>query len=332
MRQVISYRLAMMLVIYHSLAKSGEAFGSNPLASIFQKSNQGPSQQMRESRHRGSAWTFMSTSTIYCLRGGSTTALAAARKAGSSAIHTASKHPWLQAVWTWIVSLCHILRRDFNNLNSNQRFMMMGVLVFGVYIGRSLSSLTLSRFTNVADIPTKFFGPSAPYLTGRAVSISDGDTFRFYHTPTPFHQSTLNKKKQRLSDHTLLIRICTIDAPETSKFGKPGQPFGEEAKKELQRLIENQIIQVRLLSKDQYGRAVGQAFVPQRLLVQKRKGVDEILLRAGLAEVYQGMGAVYGPKGKEEYLRLEAEARKAKKGIWSTSKRESAAEYKRRTK
>jgi micrococcal nuclease len=241
----------------------------------------------------------------------------------------------VKAVWAWMVALWKTTRVEIQSLNSNQQWIMLVVFLVGIQLGRSLSFLAFKRFKDAVDIPTKYFGPTAPCLTGRAVSVSDGDTLRFYHTPTPFHTSTLNKKTQKLAESTLPVRLCSIDAPETSKFGKPGQPFGAEAKEELQKMIGNRIIQIRLLSKDQYGRAVGQVFVPRRfplMLLQRRRGVDEILLQAGLAEVYQGMGAVYGSKGKDAYLQMEEQARKAKKGIWSQSKRESAAEYKRRTK
>ena len=158
--------------------------------------------------------------------------------------------------------------------------------------------------------------------------MSDGDTLRLLHTPTLFHPKTLDKKTKKLAESTLPIRVCTIDTPETSKFGKTGQPFGVEAKEELQRLVENKAIKIRLLQKDQYGRAVAQVIAPRT----GGKGVDEILLKAGLAEVYQGMGAVYGPLGKDKYLALEEEARSARKGIWSQTNRESAADYKKRTK
>jgi endonuclease YncB( thermonuclease family) len=60
--------------------------------------------------------------------------------------------------------------------------------------------------------------------------------------------------------------------------------------------------------------------------------MDERMLKEGLAEVYVGGGAVYGPKRKEAYIEMEDKAKKARKGIWSSKKRESAAEYKRRTK
>lgn len=274
-------------------------------------------------------------------RGGSrstttSTSLEAAKNASASAIQKAWDHPVVQAVSTWLVTLWSIIYQEIQALSTKQRWIMAGVFLVGLQMGRSLSSLTWQRFKDAVDIPTKFLGPTAPCLKGRAVSVSDGDTLRFYHRPTIFHKSTFDRKTQKLSEHTLPIRICTIDTPETAKFGKSGQPFGEEAKTKLQDLIENKMILVRLLSKDQYGRAVGQVYAPSRIPLllwgQRRRGVDEIMLQAGLAEVYQGMGAVYGTKGKDQYLQLEQVARQAKKGIWSQSQRESAAEYKKRTK
>lgn len=285
----------------------------------------------------GDSNNLSATTTIYRLRGGaaSSTALEAARKATSSALQK-NIHPWVQAAWAWFLALWKTTRTELQALNANQRWIFLTVFLVGIQLGRALASSTFRRFQDAVDIPTKFYGPNAPCLTGRAVSVSDGDTLRFYHTPTLFHKSTFDKKKQKLSECSLPVRICTIDTPETSKFGKPGQPYGEEAKKELQKLVDQKMIEIRLLSKDQYGRAVAQVFVPRKIpllrRLQRRVGVDEVLLQAGLAEVYQGMGAVYGSKGKEEYMKLEEEARQAKKGMWSQSRRESAAEYKRRTK
>ena len=84
------------------------------------------------------------------------------------------------------------------------------------------------------------------------VSVSDGDTVPFYHAPL-FHSSHLHKN-QKMSEVALPIRICTIDTPETAKFGKEGQPFGEQAKKNLQDIADQKIVSIRLLAKDQYGR------------------------------------------------------------------------------
>ena len=140
-----------------------------------------------------------------------------------------------------------------------------------------------------------------------------------------------------MSEYALPVRICTIDTPETPKFGKPGQPFGIEAKEALKALLENKKIGMRLLQTDQYGRAVAQVFAPGPLswlpgFLRSETMVDEHMLQAGLAEVYVGGGAVYGPQGLDKYLEMQAEAKSNKLGIWSQGKRESAAEYKKRTK
>lgn len=89
----------------------------------------------------------------------------------------------------------------------------------GMYYGRG--RLPFARFKQVGDIPSHKFGPRARPLAGRAVSVSDGDTIRLLHTPTPFHPTEL-APKQRTSTNALAVRICTIDTPETPKFGKPG--------------------------------------------------------------------------------------------------------------
>jgi micrococcal nuclease len=223
-----------------------------------------------------------------------------------------------------ILSFLGVVVLELRQLSRNQTLILAAVFFLGVRLGRAPP--VTQRFVNAVDVSSTYFGPKAPLLKGRVVSVSDGDTFRFLHTPTPFHSSTL-QKGQKLSQHSMPIRICTYDTPETPKFGKPGQPYGIEAKEELKNLIGDKMIKIRLLQKDQYGRAVAQVFCGGG------KCVDEVMLQQGLGEVYLGMGAVYGPLGKDHYLQLEAEAKKAKTGIWSQGdKRESAAEYKRRTK
>jgi endonuclease YncB( thermonuclease family) len=89
------------------------------------------------------------------------------------------------------------------------------------------------------------------------------------------------------------------------------------------------------LQKDQYGRAVAQ--VKRRGLLHYwwpfTRYVDEEMLKAGLAEVYRGGGAVYGRKGKDAYIAMEQAAKSRKKGMWALgADRESAAEFKARMK
>jgi endonuclease YncB( thermonuclease family) len=213
-------------------------------------------------------------------------------------------------------------------LNTIQTALFFSTFLIGIQIGRTKPFW--KRYTSVLDIPSSNFGPEGKVLKGRAVRVSDGDTLRFLHVPSPFNPTRLNKSKgEKLSETALPIRLCTIDTPETSKFGKPGQPFGPEAKARMKELCEDKMIRVKLLQKDQYGRAVATVVTGRWPF---RRAVDEIMLKEGLAEVYQGGGAVYGRKGLAKYLELEEEARRAKLGIWSLKKRESAAEYKKRTK
>jgi endonuclease YncB( thermonuclease family) len=120
-------------------------------------------------------------------------------------------------------------------------------------------------------------GPTTPFLRGRVVSVSDGDTFRFLHLPTRFHSSHLGDRK--MADVTLPIRICTIDTPETAKFGKQGQPFGDEAKDYLKAMIMDRIVNVKVLEKDQYGRGVAEVYRPGPFLGWPRKYIDQEMLK-----------------------------------------------------
>merc|ERR1712226_578758 len=111
----------------------------------------------------------------------------------------------------------------------------------------------------------------------------------------------------------MILLFILFSCAETAKFGKKGQPFGEEAKQALKNLLGNNRVYVRLLQKDQYGRAVAQVFIRRRIpWIGPPLHVDEYMLKQGLAEVYTGGGAVYGPKGLETYKELEATARTQK--------------------
>ena len=239
--------------------------------------------------------------------------------------------PVLSIVSNMVVRLNKLLQAALaiitQDVSTPRQWTWMAVaLATGYVLGRQ--SPFWQRYTRVTDIPRSRFAPKI--LWGRAVSVSDGDTIRFLHQPTPFHPRRLGKG-QKASELALPIRICTIDTPETPKFGKPGQPFGMEAKEALQELIQGRKIGLRLLQLDQYSRAVAQVLVPRTF--RSPLHVDQYMLQQGLAEVYTGGGAVYGPLGVDAYLELQKKAQKAKKGIWSQGKRrESAAEYKRRTK
>lgn len=221
------------------------------------------------------------------------------------------------------IQLSPAIQRDLDQWTSTHSLLLATssslALLAGMRLGRA--SWGWKRITLASDITAK--GPESPWLRGRVVGVSDGDTFRWYHQPTWFHSSLPLGK---ISETCLSIRICTIDTPEVAKFGQPSQPYGDAAKEYLTRMIADRSVAIKILTVDQYGRAVAE--VRQGRLW--RRYMDEQMLAAGLAEVYTGAGAVYGRKGKEAYLAMQAKAQAKKRGMWAESNRESAAEFKAR--
>ena len=91
-------------------------------------------------------------------------------------------------------------------------------------------------------------------LTGKVVSISDGDTFTLLTT----------------EQHQIKIRLYGIDRPEK------GQPFGNAAKKYLSLLISSKEVQVIDKGLDRYGRTIGMTIV-------SGTNVNELRLKQGYA-------------------------------------------------
>ena len=116
-----------------------------------------------------------------------------------------------------------------------------------------------------------------------------------------------------------------MDAPETSKFGNPGQPFSQEAKDFLYTQVYNKMVKVKLLSKDQYSRVVGSVtsttreprskFLP--FLTKKEESDWSLkLIERGYATLYTGGGAQYNDR-REELIQKMEHAKKNKLGVWS---------------
>ena len=123
-------------------------------------------------------------------------------------------------------------------------------------------------------------------LTGKVVSVADGDTITFL----------VNETQHR-------IRLHGIDCPEG------GQPFGTKAKQFTSELAFGQTVTARVVDTDRYGRLVCRVTLPDG------KDLSAELVRAGLAWWYQR----YAPDDKE-LAKLEIEAREAKRGLWADPK------------
>lgn len=128
------------------------------------------------------------------------------------------------------------------------------------------------------------------------------------------------------------IRLYGVDSPELQKRSSdpPSQPYAEEAKDFTANLIEGRKVRIKLLRKDQYGRAVAKIEGGRRKLPPfKRQDVSVELVRNGLATIYTGGGAEYD--GNLQLLQeLQQKAKNKKRGMWSQGQEIlTPAEFKR---
>lgn len=143
--------------------------------------------------------------------------------------------------------------------------------------------------------------------------------------------SVSRKASFKLSEETIHIRLCGIDAPEASHFGFPAQRYSAEARAWLNNYINGRRVTIQLFSLDQYHRAVGCATI---WTITGRKDVSLEMLRAGWAIVYESkMGAAFG-SSKSLYTKIEQNTKRAKIGIWQDGENapESPKLYKQKVK
>ena len=131
----------------------------------------------------------------------------------------------------------------------------------------------------------------AENLTGKVVSITDGDT-----------ATVLTNNKQTK------VRLAEIDTPEKN------QPYGQKAKKALSDFIFNKSVEVEVITIDRYGRTVGKIFLDNR-------NINREMVRAGHAWVYTQYA-----KDKTLFV-LEKEARENQLGLWALPKEQRIAPW-----
>jgi len=148
------------------------------------------------------------------------------------------------------------------------------------------------------------------------VKVIDGDTIRIRHTPLyPFSKDKRGCVGKKLSECTISVRFYGVDAPETAKFGNPGQPYSKEATEYTSNNAIDKVVSVKLLRKDQYSRAIGRVTARNKYLPFLKTDLSRGLVERGYATVYTGGGAEYDGKRDE----LESKMKKAqerRKGVW----------------
>lgn len=111
---------------------------------------------------------------------------------------------------------------------------------------------------------------------------------------------------------TFVVRLAGIDAPETGRKGSPGQPFSRRSEALLQRLVKDRPVTLKTYGTGGYNRVLAELFTgPVNINLE--------LIKAGMAEVYQGKFPESFPYSA--YVEAETRARARKVGIWSLGSR-----------
>lgn len=211
--------------------------------------------------------------------------------------------------------------------------LVYGVLSAAVVIGGyKFYRRVLCRIPTSLDIPRSAYRKR--FLFGKVTSVGDGDNFHLYHLPGGFlggwgwiRQVPQINQFRKLKGQTIHVRLCGVDAPERAHFGKPAQPYGDEALEWLRNYVLGRKLYVKPLHMDQYHRTVS------KVQVLKWNGYHDVsaeMIKAGLGTIYEAKaGAEFD--GKELIYRYyEKRAKSRKKGMWSipARKRMTPREYK----
>ena len=103
------------------------------------------------------------------------------------------------------------------------------------------------------------------------------------------------------------VRLYGIDAPETAKPDRPGQPYGSAARRALQSKILGKMVAAEVVEVDQYQRAVA-------VIRSAGRDVNREMVAEGMAWAYRQF--LQGPY-TSEYLGVESSARARHSGLWS---------------
>ena len=130
----------------------------------------------------------------------------------------------------------------------------------------------------------------AENINGMVRAVYDGDTI-----------SVISRKKGATT-----VRLFGIDAPETGKPDRKGQPHSEASRRALMFQVLGKAVNIEVKDVDQYGRIVG---------IVRRGGSDinAKMVAEGMAWAYRQY--LDGPYASE-YINLEEQARRHRQGLW----------------
>lgn len=102
------------------------------------------------------------------------------------------------------------------------------------------------------------------------------------------------------------VRLYGIDAPETAKGKKLGQPHGEESFQALRQKVDRQGVRLDVMDIDKYRRLVSVVLIGNR-------DINYEMLAEGHAWAYRKY--LKGPLAKS-YIAAEEQAKNSRKGLW----------------
>lgn len=154
--------------------------------------------------------------------------------------------------------------------------------------------------------------------TGKVAQVKDGDTVVI----EPLE-----------GGHFFTCRLYGIDAPEIAHHSKPGQPYGEEAKTELKRLVLGQVVYVETTGVKTYNREV---CILRIKITQPTYPPLSYDININLEMVRRGYAWAYKKYLKRpyisEYIEAEKEAREKRLGLWQQANPQPPWEFRRNVK
>lgn len=127
-------------------------------------------------------------------------------------------------------------------------------------------------------------------VEGTVRAVYDGDTVLL-----------ATREKSRLK-----VRLYGIDAPETKKPDRPGQPYGDLSRQTLKQKIIGRRVAAEIVDIDQYQRAVA-------VIRYGERDINREMVAEGMAWAYRRyLQGAYA----SEYIRSETGARARRAGLW----------------
>jgi endonuclease YncB( thermonuclease family) len=140
-------------------------------------------------------------------------------------------------------------------------------------------------------------------LEGMVKAVYDGDTVLL-----------ATREESRLK-----VRLYGIDAPETKKPDKPGQSYGDIAKRTLMYKIMGRRVLAEIIDIDQYKRAVA-------VIRYEGRDINREMVSEGWAWAYRHyLQAPY----ESEYIGSENRARSRRAGLWRESNPQPPWEFRK---